>query len=101
VSRPTYTRLQCPCLQKAAKSALWADIELFEFEEDVYRSALVPAKIERLEKQIEAISEYVDEILVYEYIGIMNKPGTIAYCGHPDSVTYYQEYEKLINRKNI
>ncbi len=86
---------------KAGRSALWADMELFEFEGDVYRSALIPASIERLEKQIEAIAPYVDEILTYEYIGIMNKPGTIAYAGHPDSVEYYRQYEKLLKDKGI
>ena len=86
---------------KAGRSALWADMELFEFEGDVYHSALIPAAIERLEKQIEAISPYVDEILTYEYIGIMNEPGTIAYAGHPDSVDYYRQYEKLLKAKGV
>ena len=76
-------------------------MELFEFEGDVYHSALIPAAIERLEKQIEAISPYVDEILTYEYIGIMNEPGTIAYAGHPDSVDYYRQYEKLLKAKGV
>ena len=86
---------------KAGRSALWADMELFEFEGDVYHSALIPAAIERLEKQIEAISPYVDEILTYEYIGIMNEPGTIAYAGHPDSVDYYRQYERLLKAKGV
>lgn len=86
---------------KAGRSALWADIELFEFEGDVYRSALIPAPIERLEQQIEAIAPYVDEILTYEYLGIMNEPGTIAYAGHPDSVEYHKQYKKLLETKGV
>ena len=75
----------------AGRSALWADMEAFEFEGKVYSSALIPATIERLERQIESIAPYVDEILIYQYQGMFNKPGTIAYCGHPDSVRYYNE----------
>lgn len=81
---------------KAGRGALWADVELFDFEGDVYRSALIPSNIERLEKQLEAVSPYCDEVLVYQYMGIMNMPGTIAYCGHPDSVEYYRAYKKLM-----
>ncbi|MBQ3094742.1 MAG: DUF4434 domain-containing protein, partial [Clostridia bacterium] len=76
---------------KAGRAALWADMEAFEFEGNVYSSALIPATIERLERQIESIAPYVDEILIYQYQGMFNKPGTIAYCGHPDSVRYYNE----------
>ena len=84
----------------ANKSKLWADVELFEFEGDVYKSALLPTSIDRLKKQLEAISNYVDEILVFEYQGMMNKPGTYAFCGHPDSYRYYNEYKKLLDSIN-
>jgi hypothetical protein len=66
-------------------------MEVFEFEGDVYRSALIPAAMERVERQIESIAPYVDEILIYQYQGMFNKPGTIAFCGHPESVRYYNE----------
>lgn len=81
----------------ANKSRLWADMEVFEFEGDVYKSALLPASIERLKQQLEAISEYVDEIIIFEYQGMMNKPGTKAFCGHPDSIKYYNDYKKLLD----
>ena len=76
---------------KAGRAALWADMEAFEFEGDVYRSPLISATIERLERQIASIAPYVDEILIYQYQGMFNRPGTIAYCGHPDSIRYYEE----------
>lgn len=81
---------------KAGKSKIWADIELFTFEGAVYRSALIPAKAERIRKQIEAVSPYVEEILCYQYIGLLNEPGTQAFCGHPDSVKLYTELHKNI-----
>ena len=82
---------------KANRSKLWADVEVFTFEGDVYKSALLPANIERLKKQLEAVSPYVEEILIFEYQGMFNKPGTIAFCGHPDSIEYYKDYKKLLD----
>lgn len=75
---------------KAGKSALWADIELFDFEGFVYKSALIPASSDRIEKQIESVSPYVDEILCYQYIGILNQENSKAFCGHPLSVRLYK-----------
>ena len=85
---------------KAGRSALWADMEVFEFEGDVYRSALYAADMERIARQIKSISPYVDEILIYQYTGMFNKPGTIAYCGHPDSIKLYNDYKAWME-KNI
>ena len=102
-SRPDQTGAYYAALRKAhdkaGRSALWADMEVFEFEGDVYRSALIPAAVSRVESQLEAISEYCDEILCYQYLGMMNKPGTIAFCGHPGSIEYYREYKKMIDEK--
>lgn len=80
---------------RAGRSALWADMELFEFEGDVYRSALLPAGIERIRRQLESISPYVDIVLCYQYMGMMNRPGTRAFCGHPDSLRLYEDYRSL------
>ena len=75
---------------KAGKSALWADVELFDFEGEVYRSPLIPSDMNRVEKQLKAVSPYVDVILCYQYLGMLNEPSTIAYCGHPDSLKFYE-----------
>lgn len=83
---------------KAGRSALWADMEVFEFEGDVYKSALYPAAMERIERQITSISPYVDEILIYQYTGMFNKPGTIAFCGHPGSVQLYNDYKAWLDK---
>ena len=58
----------------------------------VYKSALLPAPFERVQKQLEAVSPYVEEILIYEYPGLMNKPGSTAFAGHPSSEKLYEEY---------
>ena len=86
---------------KAGRGALWADMEVFEFEGDVYRSALYAADMERIDRQIKSISPYVDEILIYQYQGMFNKPGTTAYMGHPDSVKLYQDYVAWLEKNNL
>lgn len=83
---------------KAGRSQLWADIELFDFEGMVYKSALVPAKFERIQKQIENVAPYVDKILSYQYLGIMNPADSKAFAGHSDSVRLYEDYKKYINK---
>lgn len=77
---------------RAGRAKLWADIEIFSFEGDVYHSALLPAPFERVQKQLEAVSPYVEEILIYEYPGLMNKPGTKAFAGYPSSEQLYTDY---------
>ena len=89
---PAYYEALRQAHDKAGRSALWADMEVFQFEGDVYYSALLPASMERIEQQIKSISPYVDEILMYQYLGMFNQPGTTAFCGHPDSTQLYNEY---------
>ena len=82
----------------ANKSKLWADVEIFEFEGDVYKSALLPSNTIRLKDQLNSISDYVEEVLVFQYQGMMNKPSTISFCGHPDSIKFYKDYKKLLKK---
>ena len=81
---------------KAGRSKLWADIELFDFEGIVYKSALISAKIERIQKQIENVSPYVDKILGYQYLGLMNPENSTSFAGNSDSVKLYNDYINLI-----
>ncbi len=80
---------------KAQKSALWADMEVFEFEENVYSSALVPADIERIKKQMASIDPYVERILCYTTMGIMSKKDSSCFLGREDAATLYEDYQKL------
>ncbi len=77
---------------RAQRAAIWADVEVFEFEGAVYDSALLPGPFPRILKQLEAVSPWVDRILVYQYQGMMNKPGSAAFCGSPDSTRLYADY---------
>ncbi len=82
---------------KAGRSELWADIELFDFEGMVYKSALIPAKIERISRQIENVAPYCDKIISYQYLGIMNPSDSLSFAGHPDSAKLYEDYKKYIS----
>ena len=75
----------------AGKSAIWADMETFQCEGKVYFSNLTAADSERVKKQMESISDYVDEIIIYMYQGTMNPPDTKAMCGHPSTVNLYTD----------
>ena len=81
---------------KAGRAELWADIELFDFEGMVYKSALVPAKFERIERQLKNAAPYCDKILSYQYLGIMNPENSPSFAGHPDSAKLYEDYKKYI-----
>jgi Domain of unknown function (DUF4434) len=77
---------------KVPRAALWADVEIFRFEGKSYKSPLIPGPFPEILQQLEAVSPYVDNILVYQYSGIMNKPGSGAFAGHPDSSVLYNDY---------
>lgn len=77
---------------KAGRARLWADLEVFEFEGEVYDSALIPARFNRILTQLEDISPFVENILIYQYMGLMSKPGSVAPAGHKDAERLYKEY---------
>lgn len=83
---------------KAGRAELWADIELFDFEGAVYRSALIPAPFERVQKQIDNAAPYVDKILCYQYLGLMNPPASTAFAGYESSTAFYESYKKHTNK---
>ena len=95
---PAYYESLRKAHDKAGRAALWADMEIFEFEGEVYKSALIPAQMERIERQIQSIAPYVDEILMYQYLGMFNRPDTNAFCGHPDSTRLYTEYANWLKK---
>lgn len=82
--------------EKAGRAKLWADIELFDFEGMVYKSALVPANSDRIQKQIDNVAPYVEKILCYQYLGIMNPSDSKAFAGHEKSAELYGRYSRSI-----
>lgn len=82
-------------LKKAHKKAgipLWVDMEIYEFEGEILVSKLLPGDFKRIEKQLETLLPIVDRVLVYQYLGIMNKPGTSAFAGVKESEKLYTDY---------
>jgi len=77
---------------RAKRASIWADVEVFQFEGARYKSALLPAPFQRVLRQLEAVSPWVDKILIYQYQGMMNKPGSAAFCGSPESTELYVDY---------
>ena len=78
----------------AGKSALWADVETFDWDNGENRvdSRLISTSWERLKAQIEACSPYVDEVLAFAFQGLMTKKDSIAYCGYEEGARLYDEY---------
>ena len=84
--------------EKAGRAKIWADMEVFEFEGKVYQSALLPAPWERVKAQMEAISPFVEKIIIYAYQGMMTKPGGIARCGYPERAEkLYTDYKTWLD----
>ncbi|WP_176012055.1 DUF4434 domain-containing protein [Victivallis sp. Marseille-Q1083] len=80
---------------KAGRSKLWADVEVFHFEGEVYKTALLPAPFERVKAQIDGISQFVDRILIYQSPGLMSRPGSIASTGTASEQLYTAYAEHL------
>ena len=88
--------------QKAARSRIWADMELFYFEQTTHGSLISADFNERIIRQMEDISPFVDKILVYQYLGIMNKPNSLAHAGLRDeSVRLYNQYMDWYRKQNF
>ncbi|NLZ68486.1 MAG: DUF4434 domain-containing protein [Spirochaetales bacterium] len=78
--------------EKVGKAQIWADVEIFQFEGDVYKSALIPSTFDSISQQIDNVAPFVEKILVYQYLGMMSDKHSIAKVGHPGSEKLYQDY---------
>jgi hypothetical protein len=83
---------------RVPRVAIWADVEIFEFAGKVYESALLPAPFQRVRRQLEAVSPFVDTTLVYQYQGMMNKPDSVAFAGPQESTQLYSDYEEWLRK---
>lgn len=88
---------------RAGRAALWADVEVFRFEGQAYRSPLLPGDMARIETQLNAAACYAEKLLIYQYQGMMCPPDSAAPCGPPDAARLYGEYaaaRELLIRNN-
>ncbi len=90
---------------RVPQRALWADVETFAWEGEPNKptSPLIPAPFSRVKQQLAAVSPFVDTILIYQYQGLMNKPGSPAFAGHPESTRLYTAYVNWLkeNRQGV
>jgi hypothetical protein len=47
---------------------------------------------------MEALSPFVDTILIYQYQGMMSRPGSDTFAGHPDAGRLHQDYARWLAR---
>jgi len=92
-SAAAYARLR-QAHDRVPQRALWADVEVFAWEGEPNRqtSMLIPAPFSRVRDQLAAVSPYVDKVLIYQFQGLMNRPGSRAFAGHPESTRLYEDY---------
>ncbi|MDD4817872.1 MAG: hypothetical protein PHI85_07875 [Victivallaceae bacterium] len=90
---PVYFERLKTCHDKVGKAKLWADMEVFQFEGPIYKTPLHSAPIERVIRQLEGISPFVERVLIYQYPGLMSKPGTIAEVKTPGATKLYTDYK--------
>ena len=64
----------------------------------VYKSALLPADFERIERQIANVAPYADKIIGYQYIGLMNPEDSGSFAGHESSAELYRQYAEYLNK---
>lgn len=77
--------------------ALWADMEIFTFESGkAYKGALLPADINRIRLQLKELAPFVEEIICYQYIGLMDKPNSLAPLGPNAAKDLYVDYQKYL-----
>lgn len=87
---------------RVPQRALWADVETFGWEgpPNQTTSPLIPAPFERLKKQLDAVSPYVDLITIYQYQGLLSQPGSKAPTGHPDATKLYRQYVEWLQAEH-
>lgn len=102
-SRPEDLSKIFSALKKAHQQAevlLWADMEIYEFAGEILVSPLLPGNFQRIIKQIDALSPLVDEIICYQYLGMMNKPNSLAFAGTKESKELYKAYTARYKTQN-
>jgi hypothetical protein len=92
-SRAAYEKLR-RAHDRVPQRALWADVEVFDWEgpANLPTSPLVPAPFQRIKRQLEAVSPYVDVVTIYQYQGLFSRPGSKAPVSHPGTTKLYGDY---------
>ncbi len=73
---------------------LWANTELFAFENQVWGQPLVPAPFARIRTQIEAVAPLVERVVAYTVPGIMTSQRVCPGFGAPETEELYRAYRE-------
>jgi hypothetical protein len=72
--------------------ALWANTELFRFENEIFFQPLLPAPFERVHAQLRHAAPYVDRIIAYTVPGLMTSQTVCPELGAVETERLYQAY---------
>ena len=62
----------------------------------VVGSGLYGADFSRVRRQLEGIAPFVEKVLIYQYPGLMSKPGSKAFTPNSVAEKLYDEYVKYL-----
>lgn len=71
---------------------LWANTELFSFENEIFFQPLLPGPFERIREQLQGAAPHVDRVVAYTVPGIMTSQSVCPGLGAPDTDRLYWAY---------
>lgn len=80
----------------ATRSELWANVELFRFENDIHFQPLIPASWERIEAQIRGVTDSVSRIICYQIPGLMTSQEKFPRLGEPETQDLFLAYRNFL-----
>jgi hypothetical protein len=72
---------------------LWANTELFRFENDIHFQPLLPGPFDRIRTQMRTAAPHVDRIVAYTMPGIMTSQEVCPELGVPETDRLYWAYQ--------
>lgn len=73
--------------------ALWANVELFRFENDIHFQPLLPGPFARIRTQLRAAAPHVDRVVAYTLPGLMTSQDVCPGLGVPETERLYWAYQ--------
>lgn len=77
---------------------LWANVELFEFENGIFFQPLLPAPFERVQLQLESAAPFVERVVAYTVPGLMTSQVVCPGLGVPQTETLYQDCKQYLKK---
>jgi len=75
---------------------LWANVELFVFENNIFFQPLLPAPFERVRVQLQAAAQFVDRVIAYTVPGLMTAQTVCPGLGVPETDDLYRAYRAYL-----